>query len=76
MRFGLYASRSWLEKPPESWVFIAYERSLEHVTQQKWLESPLNGRQIIFRASDLMAQQQAASNCRVHGYETEISREY
>jgi DNA-binding transcriptional LysR family regulator len=60
MRFGLYASPSWLDMPPESWVFIAYERSLEHVTQQKWLESLLNGRRIIFRASDLMAQQEAA----------------
>ncbi|MGB9098560.1 LysR family transcriptional regulator [Erwinia sp.] len=60
MRFGLYASPSWLTVPPESWVFIAYESSLEHVTQQKWLESLLDGRRIIFRASDLMAQQQAA----------------
>lgn len=60
MRFGLYASPCWLKKPPESWVFIACESSLEHVTQQKWLESLLNGRRIIFRASDLMAQQQAA----------------
>jgi DNA-binding transcriptional LysR family regulator len=60
MRFGLYASPSWLETPPENWLFIAYENSLEHVTQQKWLNSLLNGRRVIFRASDLMAQQQAA----------------
>jgi len=60
MRFGLYASPCWLDKPPDSWVFIAYENSLDHVTQQQWLESLLDGRRIIFRASDLMAQQQAA----------------
>lgn len=60
MRFGLYASPCWLETPPESWLFIAYESSLEHVTQQKWLESLRNERRIIFRASDLLAQQQAA----------------
>ncbi|TKI08688.1 LysR family transcriptional regulator [Martelella alba] len=60
MHFGLYASRSWRETPPEDWVFIAYERSLEHITQQNWLESLLEGRRVIFRASDLMAQQQAA----------------
>lgn len=60
MHFGLYASHSWQEIPPENWVFIAYERSLEHITQQNWLESLLEGRRIIFRASDLMAQQQAA----------------
>lgn len=60
MRFGLYASPSWQDRPPESWLFIGYEKSLDYVTQQKWLESLLNGRRIIFRASDLMAQQQAA----------------
>ena len=60
MRFGLYASPSWLEKAPEQWVFIAYENSLKHVTQQKWLESLLDGRPVIFKASDLMTQQQAA----------------
>lgn len=60
MHFGLYASHSWQEIPPENWVFIAYERSLEHIKQQNWLESLLDGRRVIFRASDLMAQQQAA----------------
>ncbi|GKI46450.1 hypothetical protein NUKP37_08730 [Klebsiella variicola] len=60
MRFGLYASQFWQEIPQEDWVFIAYDSTLAHVTQQQWLESLLNGRRVIFRASDLMAQQQAA----------------
>ncbi len=60
MRFGLYAFQFWQEIPQEDWVFIAYDSTLARVTQQQWLESPLNGRRVIFRASDLMAQQQAA----------------
>lgn len=60
MRFGLYASPFWQGIPEEEWVFIAYDSTLAHITQQQWLESLLNGRRVIFRASDLMAQQQAA----------------
>lgn len=60
MRFGLYASPIWQDIPEEEWVFIAYDSTLAHITQQHWLESLLNGRRVIFRASDLMAQQQAA----------------
>jgi hypothetical protein len=37
MHFGLYASPSRLEMPPENWAFIAYENALEPVMQQKWL---------------------------------------
>lgn len=60
MRFGLYASPFWQDIPEKEWVFIAYDSTLAHITQQQWLESLLNGRRVIFRASDLMAQQQAA----------------
>ncbi|HBT30440.1 MAG TPA: LysR family transcriptional regulator, partial [Erwinia persicina] len=45
---------------PEHWTFIAYEDRLDYVTQQQWLNTLLAGRTVVFRASDLMAQQQAA----------------
>ncbi|AXU95287.1 LysR family transcriptional regulator [Erwinia persicina] len=60
MRFGLYAAPSFSAISPEHWTFIAYEDRLDYVTQQQWLNTLLAGRTVVFRASDLMAQQQAA----------------
>lgn len=60
MRFGLYASPAFSALSPDRWTFIAYEDRLDYVTQQKWLNTLLAGRAVVFRASDLMAQQQAA----------------
>ncbi|MCW6510669.1 LysR family transcriptional regulator [Lichenifustis flavocetrariae] len=60
MRFGLYASPDQAKVPPESWRFIAYDAPLDNVPQQVWLKSLLVGRPIIFHASDLFGQQEAA----------------
>ncbi|GAJ29617.1 MAG: LysR family transcriptional regulator [Acetobacter sp.] len=60
MRFGLYATREVATKPPEEWTFIGYDPVLEHITQQAWLRTLLTGRSIVFQASDLFGQQEAA----------------
>lgn len=60
MRFGLYATREQAAQPPEALAFIAYDATLDHVAQQVWLRSILAGRPIIFQASDLFGQQEAA----------------
>jgi DNA-binding transcriptional LysR family regulator len=60
MRFGLYASPEQGGLPPEAWRFIAYDAPLDGVAQQVWLKSLLVGRPIVFHASDLFGQQEAA----------------
>jgi DNA-binding transcriptional LysR family regulator len=40
--------------------FIGYDVTLDHLTQQKWLRSLLAGRPIVFQASDLFGQLEAA----------------
>jgi DNA-binding transcriptional LysR family regulator len=60
MRFGLYATPEIAALPAAAWRFIAYDDTLDHVTQQTWLKSLLAGRPIVFRASDLFGQQEAA----------------
>lgn len=60
MRFGLYAAPAFSAISPEHWTFIAYEDRLDYGTQQQWLNTLLAGRTVVFRASDLMSQQQAA----------------
>ena len=58
--FALYATPTHLALSPERWTFIGYDAALEHVAQQVWLRSLLAGRPIVFRASDLFLQQEAA----------------
>lgn len=60
MRFGLYAAPAMAALPPAEWRFIGYDLGLEHLTQQAWLRSLLAGRPIVFRASDVFGQQEAA----------------
>jgi DNA-binding transcriptional LysR family regulator len=60
MRFGLYATPELAALPPADWRFIGYDEALDHVSQQAWLKGVLMGRPIVFRASDLFAQQEAA----------------
>ncbi|MBA8880622.1 LysR family transcriptional regulator [Phyllobacterium myrsinacearum] len=60
MRFALYATREQAERPPAALAFIAYDATLDHLAQQVWLRSILAGRPIIFQASDLFGQQEAA----------------
>ncbi len=60
MRFALYAAPALAVHPEREWAFIGYDASLEHVAQQVWLRSLLAGRPIVFQASDLFGQQEAA----------------
>ena len=60
MRFGLYAAPALAARPPADWTFIGYDPALDHVSQQNWLRSLLGGRPIVFQASDLFGQQEAA----------------
>jgi DNA-binding transcriptional LysR family regulator len=60
LRFALYATPENAAKPESEWVFIGYDRTREHVTQQVWLRTLLAGRPMVFQASDLFAQQEAA----------------
>jgi DNA-binding transcriptional LysR family regulator len=60
MRFGLYATPEVAAMPPEGWDFIGYDAMMDHLTQQTWLRSLLDGRSIVFRAQDVFGQLQAA----------------
>jgi DNA-binding transcriptional LysR family regulator len=60
MRFALYARPELAAEPPERWSFIAYDAALDHVAQQVWLRRILGGRRIVFQASDLFGQVEAA----------------
>jgi DNA-binding transcriptional LysR family regulator len=60
MRFALYATPQLAALPPDEWTFIAYDAALAHITQQIWLKTLLAGRRIVFHASDLFGQQEAA----------------
>lgn len=54
MGYGLYAARSYAEgRPPDSWGVIAYDESLDHVPQQRWLRTVAAGRPVVFRANEL-----------------------
>ncbi len=60
MTSGLYASPALLRRPPEDWGFIAFGAELDHVAQQGWLKSILQGRPIVLRLNDLTGQREAA----------------
>ncbi|KAA1185999.1 LysR family transcriptional regulator [Rhizobium tropici] len=60
MRFGLYAIPTVAQRREEEWVFIGYDAAMEHLTQQTWLRSLLEGRPIVFRATDVFGQLEAA----------------
>ncbi|NLS18398.1 LysR family transcriptional regulator [Rhizobium sp. P40RR-XXII] len=60
IRFGLYAIPAVAQKPEADWVFIGYDAAMEHLTQQTWLRSLLEGRPIVFRATDVFGQLEAA----------------
>ncbi|MEP7454439.1 LysR family transcriptional regulator [Phyllobacterium sp. SB3] len=60
MHFGLYATAAVSKLPELSLKFIAYDATLDHLDQQVWLRAILVGRSIVFQASDLFGQQEAA----------------
>lgn len=57
MDFWLYAAPGYTRKrPPSAWEFVAYDASLEHVPQQKWLKDFAGERPVVFRTNDLSSQ--------------------
>ncbi|SIO68056.1 LysR family transcriptional regulator [Paraburkholderia phenazinium] len=62
VRFGLYANHTYAARPSAQWEFIAYDSSLDHVKHQKWLRKNIDGRPIVFEASDAIGQQMAVRN--------------
>lgn len=60
MRFGLYAIPTVAQMPEKDWAFIGYDSAMEHLTQQTWLRGLLEGRPIVFRATDVFGQLEAA----------------
>jgi DNA-binding transcriptional LysR family regulator len=60
MEFWLYAAPGYETKPAEEWEFVAYDASLDHVIEQRWLTTFAAERPIVFRANDLFCQVAAA----------------
>ncbi|WP_040854226.1 LysR family transcriptional regulator [Phyllobacterium sp. YR531] len=60
MHFGLYATTVVASGPEQGLKFIAYDAALDHLDQQVWLRAILAGRSIVFQASDLFGQLEAA----------------
>lgn len=60
MQFALYATPQYAVTPPADWRFSRYDPALDHLTQQVWLRTLLAGRPIVFQASDLFGQREAA----------------
>jgi DNA-binding transcriptional LysR family regulator len=60
VRFGLYGTREFSQRPAERWTFISYDESLDHLPQQAWLHRIRADRPVAFFASDLLSQQLAA----------------
>ncbi len=57
--FGLYAAAELAALPAQEWRFIAYDESLDHLPQQRWLKAFAAERPIVFRVSDLFGQLEA-----------------
>lgn len=61
MSFSMYASIDYLSTTaPENYTFIAFDRSMENIIQQKWLKEFANTRPIVLRTFDLETQRIAA----------------
>lgn len=63
MAYDLYGEKDYVEKvPQEDWAFLAYDKSLETIPQQKWLLNAAAGRRVAFRSNDLAALHSVAAN--------------
>ena len=60
MEFALYAAPGYADRPAAEWQFIAYDTTLDHVLEQRWLMACAGNRPIVFRANDLACQAAAA----------------
>ncbi|HEX6958687.1 MAG TPA: LysR substrate-binding domain-containing protein [Ferrovibrio sp.] len=54
LAYGLYAARDYLRRrKPETFDYLGYDDSLDHVPQQRWLLRQAEGRPLAFAANDL-----------------------
>ncbi|CAI1124525.1 LysR family transcriptional regulator [Serratia grimesii] len=60
MRYALYATRQHAALPEAARSFIAYDHHYQHQPHQQWLQQLLQGRPVVFQASDLFSLQEAA----------------
>lgn len=59
--FSMYASPAYLAATsPENYTFIAFDKSMENLTQQQWLKNYAENRPIVLRTYDLETQRIAA----------------
>ena len=58
--FALYASARIARQPPQEWRFIAFDETLAHVAQQRWLEEYVGDRPIDLLTGDFQSQFAAA----------------
>lgn len=60
VEFALYAISELADQPPQKWRFIAFDETLAHVPQQRWLEEFAAGRPIDLLTGDFHSQFAAA----------------
>lgn len=60
MRYALYATPQHAALPEAARAFIAYDHHYQHQPHQQWLQQLLQGRPVVFEASDLFSLQEAA----------------
>lgn len=58
--FALYASPAIARLPPQQWRFIAFDETLAHVPQQRWLEAFAADRPLDLLTGDFHSQRAAA----------------
>lgn len=58
--FALYADPEVARLPPHEWRFIAFDETLAHVPQQRWLEEFAAGRPLDLLTGDFHSQRAAA----------------
>lgn len=58
--FALYANATIARLPPSEWRFIAFDETLAHVAQQRWLEEFAQGRPLDLLTGDFYSQYAAA----------------
>jgi DNA-binding transcriptional LysR family regulator len=60
VRFALYASAPVAKQPPSKWRFIAFDETLAHVPQQRWLQEFAGARPLDLLTGDFHSQFAAA----------------
>lgn len=61
LSYGLYGAPVYVaERSPARWAFVAYDDSLDHVPQQRWLRAVAGDRPVVFRANDVASLAAAA----------------